>query len=92
MSILLTGAGGSIGSALAKAIAASNPPLLVLLDHSECNLHRIDSELAAVGGRTEHVPILGDVCDPALLATIFEGIVPTSSIMRRRLSMFHSWK
>lgn len=72
----MTGAGGSIGSALAKAIAASNPPLLVLLDHSECNLHRIDSELAAVGGRTEHVPILGDVCDPALLATIFERYRP----------------
>ncbi len=76
MSILLTGAGGSIGSALAKAIAASNPPLLVLLDHSERDLNRIDSELAAIGGSTEHVPILGDVGDPALLAEIFERYRP----------------
>lgn len=76
MTILLTGAGGSIGSALAKAIVASGPRLLVLLDHSEGNLHRIASELAAIGGRAEHVPILGDVGDAALLAEIFEKYQP----------------
>jgi FlaA1/EpsC-like NDP-sugar epimerase len=33
--ILLTGAGGCIGSALAKRIVLANPPELLLLDHSE---------------------------------------------------------
>ena len=75
MSILLTGAGGSIGSALATAITASDPRLLVLLDHSESNLHRIESELSTLGS-AEHVPILGDVGDPALLADIFDRYRP----------------
>jgi len=40
--VLLTGAGGSIGSALAKAIIQQGPRSLILLDHSESHLHQID--------------------------------------------------
>ncbi|NYF88726.1 polysaccharide biosynthesis protein [Tunturiibacter empetritectus] len=65
--ILLTGAGGSIGSALAQAIAASSPASLLLLDASEHALYQIDRDLP-----TPHVSLLGSVCDPALLAEIFE--------------------
>jgi FlaA1/EpsC-like NDP-sugar epimerase len=70
--ILLTGAGGWIGSALAKAIAASSPRFLILLDHSERNLHQVCTELAAVANSASHTAILGDVSDRALLAEIFE--------------------
>jgi FlaA1/EpsC-like NDP-sugar epimerase len=70
--ILLTGAGGWIGSALAKSIVASEPRRLILLDHSERNLHQIETELAAIPNRAPHVAILGDVSDRALLAEIFE--------------------
>jgi FlaA1/EpsC-like NDP-sugar epimerase len=45
--ILVTGAGGSIGSALAKAIIPLEPRRLILLDSSERNLNEIDLDLAA---------------------------------------------
>ena len=49
--ILVTGAGGWIGSALAKSLVASEPRRLILLDHSERNLHQLHTELAAMRGR-----------------------------------------
>jgi FlaA1/EpsC-like NDP-sugar epimerase len=70
--ILLTGAGGWIGSALAKSIIAANPRLLILLDHSEQNLHQIQSELAAIPNCAPSVAILGDICDGPLLAELFQ--------------------
>lgn len=70
--ILLTGAGGWIGSALAKSIIAANPRLLILLDHSEQQLHQIQSHLAAVPNCAPSVAILGDICDPPLIAELFE--------------------
>lgn len=74
--ILLTGAGGCIGSALAKTIVTSDPRLLILLDHSEHNLHQIQIELAAIPGCAAHIPILGDICDGALLTEIFKRYRP----------------
>ena len=64
--VLITGAGGSIGSALAHATAASLPASLVLLDSSENGLYQVDRSLHQNGSR-EHVPLLGSVCDPDTL-------------------------
>jgi FlaA1/EpsC-like NDP-sugar epimerase len=75
-SILLTGAGGSLGSALAKAIIQLEPRQLILLDHSEQNLHEIDSELAAVLPGVPHTSVLGDICDAGLLSEIFDRYRP----------------
>jgi FlaA1/EpsC-like NDP-sugar epimerase len=75
-SILITGAGGSLGSALAKAIVQLDPRSLILLDHSERNLHEIDSELKGNPLRVSHVPVLGDICDGSLLSEIFERYRP----------------
>jgi len=75
-SILLTGAGGSLGSALAKAILQLEPRQLILLDHSERNLHEIDSELAAVLSGVLCTSLLGDICDAALLSEIFHRYRP----------------
>jgi FlaA1/EpsC-like NDP-sugar epimerase len=75
-SVLLTGAGGSLGSALAKAIIQLQPRRLILLDHSERNLHEIDSELTAVLPRVPLTSVLGDVCDAALLSEIFDRYRP----------------
>jgi FlaA1/EpsC-like NDP-sugar epimerase len=60
--VLITGAGGSIGSALSHAAAASLPASLVLLDSSENGLYQVDRSLHEAGSR-EHVSLLGDVCN-----------------------------
>lgn len=64
--VLITGAGGSIGSALARAIAAHAPAHLVLLDASEQALYQIDRTLDA-----PHTPILASVCDGSALEEVF---------------------
>jgi FlaA1/EpsC-like NDP-sugar epimerase len=69
--VLITGAGGCIGSALARMVVRSGAKLVLLLDHSEQNLYEIDSELSA-GGSSSHVPILGDIADEVLLDEILE--------------------
>ena len=69
--ILLTGAGGSIGSALALKLATSGPRLLLLLESSEHNLYQIHSDLNGVAHGAPHIPILGDIADCALMNEIF---------------------
>jgi FlaA1/EpsC-like NDP-sugar epimerase len=74
--ILLTGAGGSIGSALAKAVIRFEPRLLILLDNSERNLHEIDLELATAVDRNSYQSVLGDICDAKLLSELFKRYHP----------------
>jgi len=75
--ILVTGAGGSIGSALAEALAETPSRFLVLLDHSEQNLHDVHMRLMAAG-RADHAAILGDVLDGPLLRELFERYRPAT--------------
>src|SRR5271154_731041 len=75
-SVLLTGAGGSLGSAFAKAVIQLGPRQLILLDHSERNLHEIDSELTAVLPGVPLTSVLGDICDAGLLSEIFDRYRP----------------
>ena len=65
-SIMVTGAGGSIGSELCRLIATWNPKKLVLFEASEYALYRIEQELSNVGG-PEIVAILGSVTDERLV-------------------------
>jgi len=78
--VLLTGAGGSIGSALAKAIVRLRPRSLILLDHSEGNLHQIKFDLSGLPGEHVLFPIVGSICDGALLAEIFKERKPETII------------
>jgi FlaA1/EpsC-like NDP-sugar epimerase len=64
--VLITGAGGTVGSALSHAASASLPANLVLLDSSENGLYQIDRTLRQCGSR-EHVSLLGSVCNPETL-------------------------
>ena len=71
--ILITGAGGSIGSALARELTHLNPRKLILLDTSENNLHHLGQQLQPSGRITI---VLGDVTDEALLEDLFQSAQP----------------
>ena len=75
--VLITGAGGSIGSALAQAIAAQSPKLLILLDHSEQNLYEIETALSSSSTAPPFLAVLGDAGDRRLLASLFEENRPS---------------
>ncbi len=60
-SILVTGAGGSIGSELCRQILELSPKRIVLLENSEFNLYNIDYQLSLSKKRSEIIPVLSDV-------------------------------
>ncbi len=65
--VAITGAGGFLGSALARRIGSFSPRRLVLLDVVEHGLHDLDSEFGAVPRDL----VIGDVCDSALIQDLF---------------------
>lgn len=75
--VLVTGAGGSIGSEIVRQVLSFDPAKLVILDHSEYNLYAIDQELKLFSNYEEKiVPALVDVCDKSCLSDIFETYRP----------------
>lgn len=69
-SVLLTGAGGSLGAALALRLAGLGLKRLILLERSELALYNLTQRLSKCPG-TEVLPVLGSVTDPRLLARLF---------------------
>ncbi len=65
--ILITGAGGSIGSEICRQLLQARPARLILLDHCELSLYRIARELDDICGSVDIVPILGSVCEASLV-------------------------
>ncbi|MEQ9449218.1 MAG: nucleoside-diphosphate sugar epimerase/dehydratase, partial [Rhodospirillaceae bacterium] len=61
--VLVTGAGGSIGSELARQISGFDPSYLALLDYSEPNLYGIDMEIRRRYPALPTAPLLADVRD-----------------------------
>jgi FlaA1/EpsC-like NDP-sugar epimerase len=69
--VLVTGAGGSIGSELCRQIARVNPSKLVLLDNGEANLFEIERELVGERHIGFTVAVLADIKDEERIDAIF---------------------
>ena len=74
--VLVTGAGGSIGSELVRQIARVRPRLLVMLDHAEDNLFQIDREMIEERHFTRVESVLADCKEPDRMLEVMQRYKP----------------
>lgn len=74
--VLVTGAAGSIGSGLARSIAALRPLKLVLLDQAESPLFELEQELKTQFPLLNFEFVIGDICDDKRMQKLFELFNP----------------
>ena len=74
--VLVTGAGGSIGSELVRQCLNFDPDLLILYDQSEHNLFNIEKEVEKNSRPISVQAILGDIRDKSLLERVFSSFLP----------------
>ena len=74
--VLVTGAGGSIGAELSRQIARVGPRLLVLLDHAEDNLFRIDREMLEEWHFTRVEAVLADCKEGERMLEVMQRFKP----------------
>ncbi len=76
LNILISGAGGSIGSEIARQVLSQNPVSLILLEVSEYNLYVVEKECSAIKKSknldTQIIPYLGDIRDKKHLNNFFQ--------------------
>jgi len=75
--VLITGAGGSIGSELCRQILQFSPASIILFDSSEENLYNVQMELRHEHENIKTVAILGKVQDLRLLKNVFKQHTPS---------------
>ena len=74
--VMVTGAGGSIGSELCRQICRFGPEKLILFERAESPLYEIDLELRSNCGHINIMPVLGDIQDGDHLRKTFEAHRP----------------
>ncbi|KEO72605.1 polysaccharide biosynthesis protein [Anditalea andensis] len=74
--VLVTGAGGSIGSEIAKQVAHYNPKLLIMLDQAESALYEINHEILSLNLDVDVIAILADIRKVKNLSDIFKKYNP----------------
>jgi FlaA1/EpsC-like NDP-sugar epimerase len=75
--VLVTGAGGSIGSELCRQIARIGCKRLILVERGETALFDIERELVSERGFAPSVPVLADVADRSRMRRVFERYMPS---------------
>jgi FlaA1/EpsC-like NDP-sugar epimerase len=74
--VVVTGAGGSIGSELCRQILTYRPAILVLVERSEPQLFVIEQELNAKRGAAEVVPVVADITQENRMREVFRRFRP----------------
>jgi FlaA1/EpsC-like NDP-sugar epimerase len=74
--VLVSGAGGSIGSELCRQVSSFNPKNLILLDKTENNLFHIEMEFRQKSSPFQITPVLGDVHNRGFLGRLFKTLTP----------------
>lgn len=74
--VLVTGAGGSIGSELSRQVARLGPSRLILLGHGENSIYEIDQELRQSHPGLDLIPVIADIQDGDRIRKVFERFRP----------------
>lgn len=74
--VLITGAGGSIGSEICRQVARFNPYKIILLDNAETPLYYIEKELVETYPDLRIVPVVGDVKNRDRVEAILDEFAP----------------
>ncbi|MBC2195692.1 polysaccharide biosynthesis protein [Listeria booriae] len=74
--ILVTGAGGSIGSEICRQIIKAQPETIILLGHGEGSIYEIHHELQKIESTTKLVPVIADIKDEFRITEIFDKYNP----------------
>lgn len=75
--VLITGAGGSIGSEICRQVSKFHPKKLVLVGHGENSIYQIDMELRKLyQNNIEIIPVIGDVQDRTRMFEVMEEHTP----------------
>lgn len=74
--VMVTGAGGSIGSELARQVAGFQPSSLLLVDRAEFSLFQIDRELRQLFDQVSLVPLVADIGNETRMGQIFSTYLP----------------
>jgi len=74
--VLVTGAGGTIGSELARQVAALGPGSLTLLDNGEYALWQIDQELNEAHPDVPRETVIADIRDDSRIRAVFDRVRP----------------
>jgi FlaA1/EpsC-like NDP-sugar epimerase len=74
--VMVTGAGGSIGSELVRQVARFRPARIMLVERAEFALFEIHSELRRTRPDIEVLPLVADLCDEARMRPIFADHAP----------------
>lgn len=74
--VMVTGAGGSIGSELVRQIATFNPRYIILFERGESNLYNIQMELEHELGFNRYLTVLGEVQNKVLMNKVMNTLRP----------------